>query len=150
MSQAKIKVKHLPDAPKPTKAVRYCDPREKERQQRLAEHRELNLKISEGKTLCFWDKARVSKLHRLWNEGFSVKYITREVAAPSVKVTQKKLDYEIKCGRIKARRKRLTKDEISKIMRMKKAGMKPIEIAKDMRVSACCIRKVIKRVEEKQ
>ena len=70
MSVAKVKKMNLPDAPKPTRAMKVVDPREKERQQRLQEAQgkglNLKLRIDEGKPLCFWDKARLAKLRRLW------------------------------------------------------------------------------------
>lgn len=150
MSQAKIRKMNLPDAPKPTKPYGGGDPREKENAQRRLEHREIVPGRWKGQHVPFWDRARVHKLHRLWNEGYGVKAIMREIAAPNVDVVRNRLRYDIKCGKIQPRRKHLTEEEIAKVMRMRKAGMDCVQIAKEMRFSAYGIRKVIKRVEEKQ
>ena len=126
---------NLPDAPKPTKPFHYVDPRDKERQQRLQEHRDLNLvAIKEGKSLCFWDSARKAKLKRLWEEGYSVKYIAREVGCAE-SVCRDRIRYEIKCGRVEKRRKEVTEEQIQSMINRYKAGMSLTMISKEMMMS---------------
>ena len=135
MSEARVKKMVLPDAPKPTKAYRFVDPREKERQQRLAEHRDLNLVgIKEGKPLCFWDSARKAKLKRLWEEGFNVKTIAREVGCTE-SVCRDRIRYEIKCKRLEKRRQELTEEQVQSMISRYKAGMSLNMIAKEMMMS---------------
>ena len=135
MSGAKIRKMVLPDAPPPTKAYKYVDPREKERQQRLAEHKSLNLiGITKSAPLCFWDKARQAKLKRLWEEGYSVKYIAREVGCAE-SVCRDRIRYEIKCGRVEKRRKELTEEQIQSMINRYKAGMSLTMISKEMMMS---------------
>lgn len=135
MSGAKVRKMNLPDAPKPTKPFHYVDPRDKERQQRLQEHRDLNLvAIKEGKPLCFWDSARKAKLKRLWEEGYSVKYIAREVGCAE-SVCRDRIRYEIKCGRVEKRRKKVTEEQIQSMINRYKAGMSLTMISKEMMMS---------------
>ena len=125
----------LPDAPPPTKAYKYVDPREKERQQRLAEHKSLNLiGITKSAPLCFWDRARQAKLRRLWSEGWKVKYIAREVGCTE-SVCRDRIRYEIKCGRVEKRRKELTEEQIQSMINRYKAGMSLTMISKEMMMS---------------
>lgn len=135
MSGAKVRKMNLPDAPKPTKPFHYVDPRDKERQQRLQEHRDLNLvAIREGKPLRFWDSARKAKLKRLWEEGYSVKYIAREVGCAE-SVCRDRIRYEIKCGRVEKRRKEVTEEQIQSMINRYKAGMSLTMISKEMMMS---------------
>ena len=135
MSGAKVRKMNLPDAPKPTKPFHYIDPRDKERQQRLQEHRDLNLvEIKEGKPLCFWDTARKAKLKRLWKKGFSVKYIAREVGCAE-SVCRDRIRYEMKCGRVEKRRKEVTEEQIQSMINRYKAGMSLTMISKEMMMS---------------
>ena len=138
MSVAKVKKMNLPDAPKPTRAMKVVDPREKERQQRLQEAQgkglNLKLRIDEGKPLCFWDKARLAKLRRLWEEGFQVAYIARETGCtPSS--CKDRIRYEIKQGRLQNRRKDATSEQIQSIINRYKAGESIQLIAKEMKMS---------------
>ena len=135
MSGAKVRKMNLPDAPKPTKPFHYVDPRDKERQQRLQEHRDLNLvAIKEGKPLCFWDTARKAKLKRLWEEGFNVKTIAREVGCTE-SVCRDRIRYEIKCKRLEKRRQELTEEQVQSMISRYKAGMSLNMIAKEMMMS---------------
>lgn len=135
MSGAKVRKMVLPDAPKPTKPFHYVDPRDKERQQRLQEHRDLNLvAIKEGKPLCFWDSARKAKLKRLWEEGFNVKTIAREVGCTE-SVCRDRIRYEIKCKRLEKRRQELTEEQVQSMISRYKAGMSLNMIAKEMMMS---------------
>lgn len=146
MSGAKIRKMVLPDAPPPTKAYKYVDPREKERQQRLAEHKSLNLiGITKSAPLCFWDRARQAKLRRLWSEGWKVKYIAREVGCTE-SVCRDRIRYEIKCGRVEKRRKELTEEQIQSMINRYKAGMSLTMISKEMMMSR---RKVTNILEER-
>ena len=138
MSVAKVKKMNLPSAPKPTRAVKVVDPREKERQQRLQEAQgkglNLKLRIDEGKPLCFWDKARLAKLRRLWEEGFQIPYIARETGCtPSS--CKDRIRYEIKQGRLQNRRKDATSEQIQSIINRYKAGESIQLIAKEMKMS---------------
>ena len=146
MAVARVKKMNLPDAPKPTRATKAYDPREKEREQRLQEAcgKGLNMKvrIDEGKPLCFWDRARVSKLRRLWNEGYPVKYIARECGAQE-KATHNKITQEISYGRLEPRRKDLSAEDIERIYRLRDAGMSIKLIAKDMKRSAVRVKKIL-------
>ena len=149
MSVARLKKMNLPDAPKPTKAVKTVDPREKERQQRLLEARgRLNSKNERVKPKVFWDKARMAKLRRLWIEGYPVKHIARECGA-EVKETQNKITQEILWGRLESRRRDLTADDIERIYRLRDAGMSIKLIAKDMKRSAVRIKKILEEREQK-
>ena len=133
---ARVKNINLPPAPKPTKAAKAVDPREKERQQRLeeAQGRRLHMRIDEGKPLCFWDKARLAKLRRLWEEGFQIPYIAREVGStPSS--CKERIRYEIKCGRMENRRKEATTEQITSIVNRYKAGESINTISKEMKMS---------------
>lgn len=135
MSGAKVRKMVLPDAPKPTKPFHYVDPRDKERQQRLQEHRDLNLvAIKEGKPLCFWDSARKAKLKRLWEEAFNVKTIAREVGCTE-SVCRDRIRYEIKCKRLEKRRQELTEEQVQSMISRYKAGMSLNMIAKEMMMS---------------
>ena len=135
MSEARVRKMVLPDAPKPTKPFHYVDPRDKERQQRLQEHRDLNLvAIKEGKPLCFWDSARKAKLKRLWEEGFNVKTIAREVGCTE-SVCRDRIRYEIKCKRLEKRRQELTEEQVQSMISRYKAGMSLNMIAKEMMMS---------------
>lgn len=126
---------NLPDAPKPTKPYKYVDPREKERQQRLAEHKNLNLiGITKSAPLCFWDKARQSRLRRLWEEGCQVKYIARECGCTE-SVCRDRIRYEIKCGRLEKRRQEVTEEQVQSMISRYEAGMSLNMIAKEMMMS---------------
>ena len=150
MSKATVRKMNLPDAPKPTKPFHYIDPRDKERQQRLQEHRDLNLvAIKEGKPLCFWDSARKAKLKRLWEEGESVKTIAREVGC-SESICRDHIRYEMKCGRIEKRRKEVTEEQIQSIVSRYKAGMSLNNIAKEMLLSRYQVTNILKEQGEKQ
>lgn len=140
----------LPDAPPPTKAYKYVDPREKERQQRLAEHKSLNLiGITKSAPLCFWDKARQAKLKRLWEEGYSVKYIAREVGCAE-SVCRDRIRYEIKCGRVEKRRKELTEEQIQSMINRYKAGMSLTMISKEMMMSRKKVTMILQKRGVKQ
>lgn len=150
MSGAKLRKMNLPDAPKPTKPFHYVDPREKERQQRLAEHKNLNLiGITKSAPLCFWDKARQSRLRRLWEEGWQVKYIARECGCTE-SVCRDRIRYEIKCGRLERRRKELTEEQIGSIVSRYKAGESLNNIAKEMLLSRYQVTNILKEQGEKQ
>ena len=141
---------NLPDAPKPTKPFHYVDPREKERQQRLAEHKNLNLiGITKSAPLCFWDKARQSRLRRLWEEGWQVKYIARECGCTE-SVCRDRIRYEIKCGRLERRRKELTEEQIGSIVSRYKAGESLNNIAKEMLLSRYHVTNILKEQGVKQ
>lgn len=150
MSKAKVKKMVLPDAPPPTKAYRYVDPREKERQQRLAEHKSLNLiGITKSSPLCFWDKARQAKLRRLWEKGWNVKYIARECGCTE-SVCRDRIRYEIKCGRLERRRKEVTEEQIQSIVSRYKAGESLNNIAKEMILSRYHVTNILKEQGVKQ
>lgn len=150
MSGAKVKKMNLPDAPKPTKPYKYVDPREKERQQRLAEHKSLNLVgITKSTPLCFWDKARQARLRRLWEEGWQVKYIARECGCTE-SVCRDRIRYEIKCGRLEKRRKEVTEEQIQSIVSRYKAGMSLNNIAKEMLMSRYQVTNILKEQGVKQ
>jgi len=146
MSGAKVRKMNLPDAPKPTKPYKYVDPREKERQQRLAEHKNLNLiGITKSTPLCFWDKARQARLRRLWEEGWKVSYIARECGCTE-SVCRDRIRYEIKCGRLEKRRQEVTEEQIQSMISRYEAGMSLNMIAKEMMMSR---KKVTMILEEK-
>ena len=141
---------NLPDAPKPTKPFHYIDPREKERQQRLAEHKSLNLVgITKSTPLCFWDKARQARLRRLWEDGWQVKYIARECGRTE-SVCRDRIRYEIKCGRLEKRRKEVTEEQIQSIVSRYKAGMSLNNIAKEMLLSRYQVTNILKEQGVKQ
>ena len=100
-------------------------------------------RINNGKHLCFWDKSRSGKLIRLWNEGCPIKEIARECGA-NPDVTKNRISYEIKCGRIKTRKRTLTDDEREKICKMRDSGMKIQMIAKDMKCSTKTVMNILK------
>ena len=150
MSGAKLRKMNLPDAPKPTKPYHYVDPREKERQQRLAEHKSLNLiGITKSSPLCFWDKARQARLRRLWEEGWQVKHIARECGCTE-SVCRDRIRYEIKCGRLERRRKEVTEEQIRSIVSRYKAGESLNNIAKEMLLSRYHVTNILKEQGEKQ
>lgn len=141
---------NLPDAPKPTKPYKYVDPREKERQQRLAEHKSLNLVgITKSSPLCFWDKARQARLRRLWEEGWKVSYIARECGCTE-SVCRDRIRYEIKCGRLERRRKEVTEEQIQSMVSRYKAGMSLNNIAKEMLLSRYQVTSILKEQGVKQ
>lgn len=152
MSKAKASVRKmiLPDAPKPTKPFHYVDPREKERQQRLAEHKSLNLVgITKSAPLCFWDKARQARLRRLWEEGWQVKHIARECGCTE-SVCRDRIRYEIKCGRLERRRKEVTEEQTRSIVSRYKAGESLNNIAKEMLMSRYQVTNILKEQGVKQ
>ena len=150
MSGAKLRKMNLPDAPKPTKPYKYVDPREKERQQRLAEHKSLNLVgITKSTPLCFWDKARQARLRRLWEEGWKVSYIARECGCTE-SVCRDRIRYEIKCGRLERRRKEVTEEQIQSMVSRYKAGMSLNNIAKEMLLSRYQVTSILKEQGVKQ
>lgn len=150
MSKATVRKMNLPDAPKPTKPFHYVDPREKERQQRLAEHKNLNLiGITKSSPLCFWDKARQSRLRRLWEEGWKVSYIARECGCTE-SVCRDRIRYEIKCGRLERRRKEVTEEQIQSMVSRYKAGMSLNNIAKEMLMSRYQVTNILKEQGVKQ
>lgn len=141
---------NLPDAPKPTKPYKYVDPREKERQQRLAEHKSLNLVgITKSTPLCSWDKARQARLRRLWEEGWKVSYIARECGCTE-SVCRDRIRYEIKCGRLERRRKEVTEEQIQSMVSRYKAGMSLNNIAKEMLLSRYQVTSILKKQGVKQ
>lgn len=141
---------NLPDAPKPTKPYKYVDPREKERQQRLAEHKNLNLiGITKSSPLCFWDKARQARLRRLWEDGWQVKHIARECGCTE-SVCRDRIRYEIKCGRLERRRKEVTEEQIQSIVSRYKAGESLNNIAKEMLMSRYQVTNILKEQGVKQ
>jgi len=145
MAEARVRKMNLPDAPKPTRSVKYQDPREKEREQRLKEAQGKSLEMrkrNEGKPIRFWDEARLAKLRRLWNEGESTNYIAREVGA-DIKAVQNRITVEIRGGRLESRKRPMTEEEVEKIYRMRDAGMSRKQIAKDMRRSPHTIIKIL-------
>lgn len=150
MSKATVKKMVLPDAPKPTKPFHYVDPREKERQQRLAEHKNLNLiGITKSSPLCFWDKARQARLRRLWEDGWQVKHIARECGCTE-SVCRDRIRYEIKCGRLERRRKEVTDEQIQSIISRYKAGESLNNIAKEMLMSRYQVTNILKEQGVKQ
>ena len=150
MSGAKVRKMNLPDAPKPTKPYKYVDPREKERQQRLAEHKSLNLVgITKSTPLCFWDKARQARLRRLWEEGWKVSHIARECGCTE-SVCRDRIRYEIKCGRLERRRKEVTEEQIRSMVSRYKAGMSLNNIAKEMLLSRYQVTSILKERGVKQ
>lgn len=150
MSGAKVRKMNLPDAPKPTKPFHYVDPREKERQQRLAEHKNLNLiGITKSAPLCFWDKARQSRLRRLWEEGWQVKHIARECGCTE-SVCRDRIRYEIKCGRLERRRKDVTEEQIRSIVSRYNVGESLNNIAKEMLLSRYHVTNILKEQGVKQ
>lgn len=150
MSKAKVRKMNLPDAPTPTKPFHYVDPREKERQQRLAEHKNLNLiGITKSSPLCFWDKARQARLRRLWEEGWQVKHIARECGCTE-SVCRDRIRYEIKCGRLERRRKEVTEEQIRSIVSRYKAGESLNNIAKEMLLSRYHVTNILKEQGVKQ
>lgn len=152
MSGAKIRKMVLPDAPPPTKPYKYVDPREKERQQRLAEHKNLSpnlVGIRDGKPLCFWDKARQARLRRLWEDGWQVKHIARECGCTE-SICRDRIRYEIKCGRLEKRRKEVTEEQIQSIVSRYKAGMSLNNIAKEMLLSRYQVTNILKEQGVKQ
>lgn len=150
MSGAKLRKMNLPDAPKPTKPYKYVDPREKERQQRLAEHKSLNLiGITKSSPLCFWDKARQARLRRLWEEGWKVSHIARECGCTE-SVCRDRIRYEIKCGRLERRRKEVTEEQIQSMVSRYKAGMSLNNIAKEMLLSRYQVTSILKEQGVKQ
>lgn len=150
MSKAKVKKIVLPDAPKPTKPFHYVDPREKERQQRLAEHKNLNLiGITKSSPLCFWDKARQARLRRLWEDGWNVKHIARECGCTE-RVCRDRIRYEIKCGRLERRRKEVTDEQIQSIISRYKAGESLNNIAKEMLLSRYHVTNILREQGVKQ
>lgn len=150
MSKATVKKMVLPDAPKPTKPFHYVDPREKERQQRLAEHKSLNLNgITKTTPIFFWDKARQARLRRLWEEGWQVKYIARECGCTE-SVCRDRIRYEIKCGRLERRRKEVTEEQIQSIVSRYKAGESLNNIAKEMLMSRYHVTNILKEQGVKQ
>lgn len=150
MSKANVKKMVLPDAPKPTKPFHYIDPREKERQQRLAEHKNLNLiGITKSSPLCFWDKARQARLRRLWEDGWQVKHIARECGCTE-SVCRDRIRYEIKCGRLERRRKEVTDEQIQSIVSRYKAGESLNNIAKEMLMSRYQVTNILKEQGVKQ
>ena len=150
MSKATVKKMKLPDAPKPTKPYRYIDPREKERQQRLVEHKNLNLiGITKSSPLCFWDKARQARLRRLWEDGWQVKHIARECGCTE-SVCRDRIRYEIKCGRLEKRRQEVTEEQIQSIVSRYKAGESLNNIAKEMLLSRYHVTNILKEQGVKQ
>ncbi len=143
--EARVRKMNLPDAPKPTRSVKYQDPRDKEREQRLREAQGKSYEMrkrNEGKPIRFWDEARVAKLRRLWNEGESSNYIAREVGA-DIKTVQNRLTVEIRAGRLESRKRPMTKEEVEKIYRLFDAGMTRKQIAKDLRRAPLTIQKIL-------
>lgn len=149
MAKARIKVDSLPPAPKPTKPYDGGDPWDHEYRRRGLENRD-NLPHKDNRGhVPFWDRPRVAKLHRLWNEGYGIKHIMRNVAAPNEEVVIKRLQYDMKEGRIQPRKKTLTDDELAKVKRMKDAGMDLVQIAKEMRMSVFRLNKILKGENQK-
>jgi len=153
MAVARIRKIHLPDAPEPTRPVKYQDPREKEREQRIKESQGKGLEMlkrngNERKPIRFWDEARLAKLRRLWNSGEPSNYIAREVGADK-KAVQNRITMEIKAGRLESRKRPMTKEEIEKIYRMRDAGMTRKQIAKDLRRSPLTIKKILEEMARK-
>jgi hypothetical protein len=145
MAVARVRKMNLPDAPKPTRSVKYQDPRDKEREQRLREAQGKSYEMrkrNEGKPIRFWDEARVAKLRRLWNEGESSNYISREVGA-DIKTVQNRLTVEIRAGRLESRKRPMTDEEVEKIYRLFDAGMTRKQIAKDLRRAPLTIQKIL-------
>jgi DNA-binding NarL/FixJ family response regulator len=145
MAEARVRKMNLPDAPKPTRSVKYQDPRDKEREQRLREAQGKSYEMrkrNEGKPIRFWDEARVAKLRRLWNEGESSNYIAREVGA-DIKTVQNRLTVEIRAGRLESRKRPMTDEEVEKIYRLFDAGMTRKQIAKDLRRAPLTIQKIL-------
>jgi hypothetical protein len=145
MAEARVRKMNLPDAPKPTRSVKYQDPRDKEREQRLREAQGKSYEMrkrNEGKPIRFWDEARVAKLRRLWNEGESSNYISREVGA-DIKTVQNRLTVEIRAGRLESRKRPMTDEEVEKIYRLFDAGMTRKQIAKDLRRAPLTIQKIL-------
>ena len=151
MAVARVRKMNLPYAPKPTRSVKYQDPRDKEREQRLREAQGKSFEMrkrNEGKPIRFWDEARVAKLRRLWNEGESSNYIAREVGA-DIKAVQNRLTVEIRAGRLESRKRPMTEEEVEKIYRLFDAGMTKKQIAKDLRRSPLTIQKILEERSRK-
>lgn len=158
MSKAFVKRMVLPDAPKPTKSMRVDDPRDKERAMRLMEHHEIDLqrltpngkKKTGPQKAWFWDDARVTKLRRMYNEGYPVKEIARECGARNVNACQEKINKEIAAGNLERRNKRLSAEDIRKIVDMRETGMRVQDIAKDLRTTKDSVKGVLYRYYKKQ
>lgn len=137
----------MPPAPKPTRARKIDDPREVERARRIREHREYDFSKDKNKKVVFWDEARLAKMRRMWNEGFLVEEISREIGCHNVKQCHNRIDRDIADGILKRRRVRITAEEYDGIAMRLKAGMKPKEIATDLRLSIDVVRKAIRKIK---
>lgn len=149
MSQARIRKTNLPDAPKPTRAVRAEDPRDIEKAKRVIEHRELHLQKDREFVVHFWDEARLCKLRRLWNEGYAVSYIARECGCGEKKCANR-LSYEIKVGRIKKRNEYVSEENKAKIYKLYNAGMSSVQLAKEFKIHKNSVSRIVRKMREKE
>jgi hypothetical protein len=150
MPKAKIKKKKLPDAPPPTLPIRVEDPREIERAKRIREGRNINFDKDNKTFSPFWDDARLSKMRRMWGEGYLVKDIAREIGCVNEKQCHNRIDREIREGRLFRRKNTITQDDIDGIEMRYQAGMACKEIAKETKLSMTTVYKVIKRIRRKE
>jgi hypothetical protein len=150
MPKAKIKKKKLPDAPPPTKPIRVEDPREIERAKRIREGRNINFDKDNKTFSPFWDDARISKMRRMWEEGYLVKDIAREIGCVNIKQCHNRIDREIREGRLFRRKNTITQDDIDGIEMRYQAGMACKEIAKETKLSMTTVYKVIKRIRREE
>lgn len=150
MPKAKIKKKKLPDAPPPTKPIRVEDPREIERAKRIREGRNINFDKNNKTIAPFWDEARLSKMRRMWEEGYLVKDIAREIGCVNEKQCHNRIGWDIREGRLVGRKNNITQDDIDGIEMRYRAGMACKEIAKETKLSMTTVYKVIKRIRRKE
>jgi DNA-binding CsgD family transcriptional regulator len=150
MPKAKIKKKKLPDAPPPTKPIRVEDPREIERAKRIREGRSINFDKDNKTFSPFWDDARLSKMRRMWEEGYLVKDIAREIGCVNVKQCHNRIGKEIEAGRLVVRKNAISQEDIDGIEMRYRAGMACKEIARDTKISMTTVYKVIKHIRRKE
>lgn len=149
MSKARIRKMNLPDAPKPTRAVRAEDPRDIERGKRIMEHKEFNFSNSKNFKVIFWDEARLCKLRRLWNEGCPITEIARECGCDREKALAR-VDYEVRSGNLERRHKAVSAEDKAKIYKLFKAGMTRDQLAKDFKIHKGSINRIVRKMREKE
>ena len=142
MSNASIKNKRIPNAPKPTKPLSSLDPREKERIQRIKESSKdlirgfkntKSVARAGGSDALKWTDEKIEKLSRIWKEGYSIEICAREISMPKEQ-TIFKINQLIDEGMLFQRKEELNNEEIKRARAQLEYGIDPHVIAEEMRV----------------
>ena len=147
-----IKVKNLPNAPKPTLPVytqthseaisaEHCI---RVRTHRQPQVREANSRGNKGGRPTVWTEDKLVKLVRLWKEGLSLDEIARETGM-SFNSTKDKIYRMCKEGTLQKRVRKISESDKDEIVRLIGKGLTQQQVAEVFSVSRSAVQGVLRR-----